>query len=137
MQNIEYFDHTADVGIRLQRSSREALFRDAAFGMFYIIAPNNDFQAQTDYEISVENDDPETVMVNWLSELNYYFQVEGYVPVNMDIHFDDSGLHAKITGDIADPSVHNIETEIKAVTYHKIYVKQKNDAWQAQIIFDI
>ena len=137
MQNIEYFDHTADVGIRLQRSSREALFRDAAFGMFYIIAPNNDFQAQTDYEISVENDDPETVMVNWLSELNYYFQVEGYVPVNMDIHFDDSELHAKITGDIADPSVHNIETEIKAVTYHKIYVKQKNDAWQAQIIFDI
>jgi SHS2 domain-containing protein len=30
-----------------------------------------------------------------------------------------------------------IQTEIKAVTYHELYVRQVENGWEAQVIFDV
>jgi len=113
------------------------LFRDTAFGMFHIIAPDNDFHARVRYETDLESDDLEELMVNWLSELNFYFQVKHYVPVKITLSFRQSGLTARISADIVDRSIHNIQTEIKAVTFHKIMVNHEKGLWKAQVIFDI
>jgi SHS2 domain-containing protein len=135
--DIEFFDHTADIGFRLQRPSKRELFRDAALAMFHIIEPDTNYRDLVDYEITIENDDLEELMVNWLSDLNFYFQIEGYVPLNIRLIFAEHGLTALIQGYAVNRSVHNSEIEIKAVTYHKIYVKQEADMWKMQIIFDI
>lgn len=137
MQDIEFFDHTADVGFRLARPSLEELFRDAAFGMFDIVAPGNVFQNLVDYEIAVRADELEELLVNWLSELNFYFQVKGYVPVAISVELQENRLSAKIQGSLIDLAIHQVAIEIKAVTFHKIYVRQENNLWHAQVIFDI
>lgn len=137
MNNIEILEHTADVGIRLSRSTREALFRDAAFGMFHIIAPKNIFQPKIEYSVTVDGADDEELMVNWLSDLNFYFQTEQYVPFEITLDIAEYKLVAHIKGDIVDRNIYNVEVEIKAVTYHKIFVSQKNGLWNAQVIFDI
>jgi len=36
-----------------------------------------------------------------------------------------------------DTEHHKVKREIKAVTYHQIFVDKVNDGWQARIIFDI
>lgn len=137
MKNIDIFEHTADVGIRLSRRTREVLFRDAALGMFHIIAPDNVFQTHLDYTVKVTGADNDELLVNWLSELNFYFQTEQYVPVEMDIDMTAHQLDARVKGERVDHNKHNVEIEIKAVTYHKIFVKQEDGLWQAQVIFDI
>ncbi len=137
MDNIEIFEHTADIGIRLTRSTQEELFRDAAIGMFQIIAPGNIFQPQIEYTVTVDGADNEELMVNWLSDLNFYVQTKQWVPVEIELEIENHRLVAHIKGDVLNPSVHNVEIEIKAVTYHHIKVKQNKNAWQAQIIFDI
>jgi SHS2 domain-containing protein len=137
LKNIDIFEHTADVGLRLERPSREQLFRDAAMGMFYIIAPDNLFEPTIEFTVTVDGADDEELMVSWLSELNFYFQTKQYVPVEMDIDIIDNHLVAQIKCDKVDRQRHNIEIEIKAVTFHKIYVKPEKDMWTAQVIFDI
>ncbi len=137
MHEIEFFDHTADIGFRLQRPSKKELFRDAALAMFHVIEPDTRYRSLVDYEITVESQDLEELMVNWLSELNFYFQIEGYVPLNIRLTFAANGLTALIQGYVVNHAVHNSEVEIKAVTYHKIYVKQVDGLWKAQVIFDI
>ena len=57
MKSIEIFEHTADIGIRLERPTRELLFNDAAMGMFHIIAPGNKFQTQIEYKAIVDGAD--------------------------------------------------------------------------------
>ncbi|MBN1559854.1 archease [candidate division KSB1 bacterium] len=137
MHDIEFFDHTADIGIRLQRSSKKELFRDAAFAMFHIIEPETKYRDLVNYEITVDGQDLEELMVNWLSDLNFYFQIEGYVPLNIRLTLAANGLTAQIQGYALNRSVHNSQVEIKAVTYHKIYVRQEDGAWKTQVIFDI
>jgi SHS2 domain-containing protein len=40
-------------------------------------------------------------------------------------------------GEKIDPGRHEIKTEIKAVTYHGLYLRQTERGWEAQVIFDV
>jgi len=46
-------------------------------------------------------------------------------------------LKAVVKGEPFQEGIHVIKTEVKAVTYHQIYVKKENGDWKAQIIFDL
>ncbi|MBN1465159.1 archease [candidate division KSB1 bacterium] len=137
MHDIEFFDHTADIGFRLQRPSQKELFRDAAFAMFHIIEPDTDYHDLVNYEIAADGHDLEELMVNWLSELNFTFQTQGYVPLNIRLTFAAQSLTAVIQGYAVNRTVRNSQVEIKAVTYHRIYVRQEAGVWTTQVIFDI
>ena len=137
MNNVDFFEHTADVGFRLQRPTRELLFADAARAMLGLIAPDSQFSAEISKSVSAQGDDDEQLFVNWLSELNVIFQTELFVPVEFEsIEMMPDSITAQVKGGRVNPEKHNIELEIKAVTYHKLYVKQE-DEWKAQVIFDI
>jgi len=45
--------------------------------------------------------------------------------------------YAMTTSDDGDPLADQLELEIKAVTYHKMYIRHDNNRWRAQVIFDI
>jgi SHS2 domain-containing protein len=137
MNDFEIFDHTADVGIRLHRNTREELFRDAALAMFSIMAPENAFEARLTQKVRVEGDDDEQLMVNWLSELNFLFQTRQFVPVEIFVEMSVNALQATVKGDTVDPQKHIIATEIKAITYHCLEVEKDPNGWKAQILFDI
>jgi SHS2 domain-containing protein len=46
-------------------------------------------------------------------------------------------LRAVVKGEPFQEGVHVIKTEVKAVTYHRIEVRQENGRWRAQVIFDL
>ena len=137
IHDIEIIDHTADIGIRLSRPTLADLFRDAAFGMFSILSPQSEFDAAVEKNIDVQGGDHEELLVNWLSELNFLFQTELFAPARINLKIDNNDLFATVTGEIINPLHHCIELEIKAITYHKISVANRNGLWHAQVIFDI
>lgn len=137
MNKFEIIDHTADVGIRLWRDTREKLFHDAALAMFSIMAPESVFEAGRVIRVRVEGDDDGQLMVNWLSELNFLFQTRQFVPVEILVEMTTNALQAMLSGDTVDPQKHSIATEIKAITYHCLEVRKEQDGWKAQVLFDI
>ena len=137
MNEFEIFEHTADIGLRLVRPTLAELFRDAAFGMFQVMAPDNHFQPREQKLIVLRAGDLEELLVNWLSELNFYFQTEQFVPAEIDMQVEGKMLRAEVRGEFFDPAVHVVEIEIKAVTFYKIAVKREQAGWRAQVIFDI
>jgi SHS2 domain-containing protein len=137
MNEFEIFDHTADVGIRLTRATREQLFRDAALAMFRIMAPEGEFAARVTRQVQVEGDDDGQLMANWLSELNFLFQTRQFIPVEINVEMTARTLQARLKGAKIDPQKNSIVMEIKAVTYHRLEVKKDADGWEAQILFDV
>jgi SHS2 domain-containing protein len=135
--DFELFDHTADIGLRLARPVLSDLYRDAAYALFALIAPKSEFQPLVQKKVQVQGDDSEQLLVNWLSELNFLFLTDQYAPAKINVSVNNDIINAVLWGEIVDPDKHDIELEIKAVTYHKIYVKQDGDLWRAQVIFDI
>ena len=136
--HIEFLEHTADIGIKIKAPTLEQLFILAAEGMFEIIIPNRKVNSLENIKVQVNAIDREELLINWLSELNYLFQTQQFLLNTVsEIQVSDKSLSAKISGEKIDPARHPVETEIKAITFHKLYIRQEKTKWTAQVIFDI
>jgi SHS2 domain-containing protein len=138
MQAFEIFDHTADVGIRAFGQTQQEVFENAALGMFSLITDVEKVEARKTVTISVEGEDREDLLVSWLNELLYRFEVEYLIFNRFKITDWDREhyLKALAYGEELDLGKHSLKIQIKAVTYHMLKIEH-NQIWQAQVVFDI
>jgi SHS2 domain-containing protein len=134
----ELVDHTADLGIRVWADDIKGLFEETARVFFDIITDLSKVEARLQREIAAEGAGLEELMVAWLNELLYLHEVEGLLLCDFSIAEIDKGTVTGVaTGEVFDKARHSIKTEVKAVTYHQLEIKEQGGRWQAQVIFDI
>jgi SHS2 domain-containing protein len=138
VRKYEYIDHTGDLGFKAYGKTRQALFSHAAEAFFQAIVCVETIQEKEERLIEVEAPDLDDLMVAWLSELLFLFDSETLLLRRFEItDIKRHGLRATVGGEIMDPTRHEIKTGIKAVTYHRLYVRQRGGVWEAQVILDV
>ncbi len=138
LKKYQHIDHTADLGIKVFGSTLAELFENAAFGLFDNITDLEKVNPNSEFRVEVQATDREALLVNWLSELNYLFLTRKELFASFHIReIEDEYLTATVAGEKLDLDRHEIYTEVKAVTYHKLYVKESARGWEAQVIFDL
>ncbi len=138
MKIYELIDHTADVGIKAYGKTISEAFENAAKAMFEIITDNSEIESIGQYNIELAAPDLEQLLVDWLSELLYINTTKNLVFgfFKVEINEKENKLSAKIFGEKFNISKHKIGTEIKAVTYHMLEVKNKKPI-HVQVLFDV
>jgi len=138
MKSYDLIDHTADVGIKAYGKSLSEAFQNAAKGMFEIITDKSDIENIGQYNIKLEANDLEQLLVDWLSELLYIHSTKNIVFGFFKVVLDEKkkSLSATVFGEKLDMSKHKIGSEIKAVTYHLLEVKKSKPCY-VQVLFDI
>ena len=136
-KEFEIIDHTADVGIIAYGADIRQTFANAARALFSIITELEDVEEVLHRDIELNATDQESLLVQWLNELIYLFDVENIVFKRFDIfHLDQTRLKAIIYGEKIDKAKHKLKTGVKATSYHMLKV-EKNNGYKAQVIFDI
>ncbi len=81
----------------------------------------------------------EMLFVKWLDELIFRHETDEIFFKRSNIqNINSNELSAKVYGEPTNFDKHIVYTEIKAVTYHQLYVIQNpNGVWEAQVIFDL
>lgn len=131
-------EHTADAGIKIFAPDFKGVFESAAQGLFDLIANLDKVTPTSRRQIEIEATDREALLVTWLSELNYLFLTERVIFKKFQItNLDECTLSAFVAGEPLDLEKHEIYTEVKAVTYHGLYIKEADDGCEAQVIFDL
>ncbi len=133
----EIVDHTADIGILVRAKNLPELYINAALAFFDLMAGLENIKPNEMIPISVEATDLENLMVNWLGELLYLFDSDGWLLVDFQLELKHMRIIATGKGEKYDPTKHEIRYYIKAITYHMLEVKQDKDEWVARVIFDI
>jgi len=137
-EGFESFEVTADEGLRAWGRSMEGAFVNAARGMLDLMVDSKGLCPAEFRRIQVKGKDREALLVAWLSELLYLFEVEGFLPVEYEIgNLGDQQLEAKVRGDILDPTRHSVKGLVKAATYHLVEVKEVDGRWQVQVVLDV
>jgi SHS2 domain-containing protein len=137
-KKYELIDHTADFGIRVFGFNSRELFSNAAWALFDRLTEMEAISGNDSCKITVFGDDWPDLMVNWLREVLYLWNGKERLVKSVEIlSLSEKKLSAKIYFDAYTPNRHIIKTEIKAVTYHQVYVKSGPFGWEAGIIFDI
>ena len=132
-----FLDHTADLGISVRGKDLKNLFETAAKALMHLMIEGESQAKTSDMNITVSGQDLPDLLVRWLGEILYLFEGEDLVVTSIHIDFLSLfRLDAALKTVPFDPTVHEMLSEIKAVTYHQIQVIEKNPLWEAQVIFD-
>lgn len=138
MQKYRDIDHTGDLGVEVYGDSLPALFAHAAEAFVDIITDATTIRTRESRSVTLQAEDREALMVQWLNELVYWFETDGLLPSEFDITTLDEGrLEATIRGETYDADRHPIKTTVKGATYHQLAVVREEEHWKARIIFDL
>lgn len=134
----ETFEHTADLGLRVRAPDIDTLFSEAAQCMFSAIVEDPaTVRHLQKIDIQLQGDDREFLLFDWLRQLLYHFDAEHLLFSKFDVHVAGAGLTASAWGEPLDRTRHNLEHEVKAITYHGLRVEKAGDEWVAEVIVDI
>ena len=136
-KEFEILNHTADAGIIAYGSNMNEAFANAAKGMFSLITELEDVE-ETEYrDTKLTATDRESLLVEWLNELIYLFDVENILFKKFDImQLNNTHLKARSYGARVDSSRHELKTGVKAATYHMLRI-DRDDGIKIQVLFDI
>lgn len=139
MKSIEYIEHTADAGMRVRGNTLRDLFNNAAQGLFEMIAVVDTIDEKSSIDVDIVAESVEMLFVKWLDELIFRHETDEIFFKRSNIqNISRNGLSAHVYGEPTNFDKHIVYTEIKAVTYHQLYVIQNPDGvWEAQVIFDL
>ncbi len=138
MKHFEILDHTADIGIIVHGENLNALFENAGEAFFHLITDLKKVKRRVERRVDIEGESLERLMVDWLSQLLYLHDVENLLLKGFKVDaVGQEGLKATVKGEPFQEGVHVIKTEVKAVTYHQIEVRQETGGWRAQVILDL
>jgi len=137
MKNFEIFATTADVGIRFSGRDFAGLYGNAVAGLNALLfgTANEPPAANNSQRFRFRGDSAENVLVNLLAEvLSLAYQNKKRVVTMEFFSADMRALDAnfRLAMIAAAPAV-----DIKAVTYHKLRVVEKDGLKKAAVLFDI
>jgi SHS2 domain-containing protein len=133
------FDHTADLGVEVTAATPEELYAGAAFALFDLLADLRSVRALNVRAIDVAGENPADLLVNFLREVLYAWNGDGFLMKRCTVTKLTSGrIEATLAGEPFDPVRHLLFREIKAVTYHQSEVRQLPEGgWTARVVFDV
>lgn len=137
-RGFDYIDHTADKGILAKGSSHAELFRNAALGMFSLMADLPRYQPDQETPIEVQSDNLELTLKAWLDELLFNFEVDQILFLDFKIlEVDNTHVKALARGIPFSPDIEWLGAVVKAVTYHDLKIWKETETWYASVILDV
>jgi SHS2 domain-containing protein len=146
-----FLPHTADIKFQAFGESLEKCFENAAHALTHIITVEK-IEQKEKKTIKVKGRDVESLLYNFLEELLYLLDVGGFVigkveklkitssfVVRNKKKIYNSELTCVLFGD--NISNYQAETDVKAVTYHEMFIKQEKikgkNMFICQVIVDV
>ena len=137
-KGFKVLDHTADIGIAVYGADIKELFTNAAFGLFSLMADLSTIKEDIQREVELSAEDEEALLVEWLNELIYIFDVEHIIFKRFQIEeINGNRVKAKCFGEKIKPGQHKLKREVKAATYHMLRISKSSDGYEVTVIFDI
>jgi SHS2 domain-containing protein len=148
MEKFEVLDVSGDIGLKAYGKTITEAFSNAAIGMYSLTANLRSVEEKKSLEVSIESGTLDGLLVSWLNELIFHFDAHGFIGKRIVVRElfqggclpesnDTCKIRATVYGEEFDPERHEGKLLIKAATYHRLRIEQKDDLWEIDVIFDI
>ncbi len=127
-----WVDHTSEVELSVEAATERDVFVDAMRGLAELLGeePQGDLRRR---EVDVAASDRATALAEWLAELVYLSETDGFLPERVAaLEVDDDGVQATVEGRTATPRY-----LVKAVTYHRLEFAAVDGRWRARVVLDV
>jgi len=141
-RGFEYLEHTADVYVAAYGHDLNEAFENAALAMFETMTDTKDVESAVEETIEVEGHDKESLLYNWLESLLTRFEVSNLLYSRFKVQKIEKSekgfeLRAVVYGESFNPERHQQKVGIKAITYHRMEVREETEMVTLRFILDI
>lgn len=128
MKKYEYFEATADIGFNAYGKTLNEAFENAGVAMFNIITDTADVEPKSKITFEITSEDEVSLLYDYLEELLFHHEIDFMLFSKFHVDIDENlHLQATIEGEEINWDRHERKTEIKAITFHKMEVKKKDN----------
>lgn len=141
-KGYEFLEHTADAYIAAYGDSLAEAFENAAVAMFDVMTEVEKVNREAEESVEAEGEDLYALLYSWLealltkSEINEMLYSKFKI-LEMSKVGERYRLAAKIWGEKFNPKKHPQKAGVKAVTYHRMQITEKNGKVKLKFILDI
>ena len=129
---------TADLGIKAWGKDLEGAFTSAAHGLAFLMSDQLSNKQTITRRIRIKAGSLQSLLIQFLNEIIYLEETENFLPGAVaDLTIGGCYLDATLSGDSFDPEIHSINAHIKAATYHRLEIEEKEDEVTIKVIFDV
>lgn len=128
-----WLEHTSEMELWIEEESAKDVFTEAAIALGELLREHRRGEPVT-HTVAVSAADLPALLVEWLGELAYLAESDGFVPERVvELDLADSSLEAVVAGQRTEP-----QTLVKGVTYHRLELAQGEDGvWRARVVLDV
>ncbi len=155
MENIEsksngydYFDVTADIGFHAYGESLEEAYENAGLAMFNVVTDIDKVAKSESREFEIVSEDLVSLLYDYLEELlflqdtEFLFFSDFEISIEKIVDEDSSSLEnykliCLASGEEINWNVHDQRSEVKAITFHKMCVKEEDGIFKLRAILDL
>jgi SHS2 domain-containing protein len=131
-----WVNHTAELELHLEAPTEEAVFEEALTALGDLLTERSedlDTGAPARFDVHASAPDRPTLLAEWLSELVYLVETQGLLPEGVEgLALTHDSLEATVAGRRSSPA-----HLVKAVTYHRLSLEQRDGAWHATVVLDV
>ena len=136
--SYEFFDHTADMGIRVRAPTLPGLIVPAGEALYAAIGRLMGGGDAKPISLDLVGEDRACLLRDYLAELLVLFERDARVVIAVDVAaFTDYRLTATAHMQAVDDQRSVLHHEVKAITYHELDIKTIPGGYEATIIVDI
>jgi SHS2 domain-containing protein len=135
-EGFEYFEHTADVGLRAWAPTLAGAFEQAARALVAQMIEPSRAASVGEARLEVEADSDERLLLAFLDEVLFAVQTRGLVVADVEVSLARGRLVATLRGEAYDAARHGHLHEVKAITRHGLVVERGPPA-RVEVILDI
>ena len=134
---FEYFDVTADIGVKVWGTSINEIFENTAIAVTSLMLDPLKIGKKIVKELFIEGNDISSLLINWITELLIIRDSEGILFSSFEVNVSNDGksLNAKNYGDYFIGN--NLEMDIKAITYSLFKLEKLDGHYYLQFVLDI
>ncbi|MFP3189551.1 MAG: archease [Sulfolobaceae archaeon] len=138
-KKYEFFDHTADIGIKAYGRDLNEAFENAALAVFEVITDTSKVEPKESREIEIDGMDLENLLYRWIESLLVYCDSELFLfgKFKVKIDLENLRLNAIAWGEKFNPDKHERRTVVKAMTYHEMSIVKTNNGYELTFVVDI
>ena len=131
----EFFDHTSELGLRILAPTFADVLAEAARALGEVMLRGQAASAVGPWRsLVVRATDREALLVDWLNELIFHAETEHWIAVEVEVETADD---TKVTALARGASVAEAPSWVKAVTHHRLSVREEEGGLVAEVVLDV
>src|ERR687896_2574531 len=136
-----FLDHMTDAIIEAYGSTLDEAFENAAKGLVNTMFNIKEITPDQEAEIIAKGHDIESLLYDWLEKVMLRILIDNIVLSDFKVKISESNgnyfLKGIVKGEVLDLQKHHYKVEIKAVTYHEMEIKQKENIITTRFLLDL